>query len=162
MTDRIILTREGYEKLLEDLNLLKTKKRREVANQLAHARAFGDLRENAEYETAKEAKRQLETRIHEMEERLGRARVVDQADIPSDKIYLGAVVQLKNLDTNETLQYTLVSQDEADFNQGKISVTSPIGKGLLGKAEKEKAEIQVPAGKLRFQVLQIRREGGKK
>ena len=162
MTEKIILTREGYEKLIEELNHLKTKKRREVANQLEHARAFGDLRENAEYETAKEAKRQLETRIHEMEERLGRARVVDQTDIPGDKVYLGAVVRLKNLDTDETLQYTLVSQDEADFNQGKISVTSPIGQGLLGKAEKEKAEIQVPAGKLRFLVLQITREGGAK
>ena len=83
-------------------------------------------------------------------------------EVSNLRVYLGAVVRLKNLDTDETLQYTLVSQDEADFNQGKISVTSPIGQGLLGKAEKEKAEIQVPAGKLRFLVLQITREGGAK
>lgn len=157
MTDKIVLTREGYEKLIAELNYLKTKKRREVADQLAHARAFGDLRENAEYETAKETKRQLEKRIEELDEKLVNARVVDSSDIPADKVYLGAKVELKNLDTGETVCYTLVAQDEADFNQGKISVTSPIGKGLLGKAEKEKAEIQVPAGKLRFQVLKITR-----
>lgn len=155
--DKIILTREGYEKLIAELNHLKTKKRREVANQLEHARAFGDLRENAEYETAKEAKRQLERRIGEMELKLAHARVVDQSEISADKIYLGATVELKNLDSGETIHYTLVAQDEANFEQGKISVSSPIGKGLLGKAENEKAEIQVPAGKLRFQVLKITR-----
>ena len=157
--DKIVLTKAGYEKLIADLNHLKTKKRREVANQLEHARAFGDLRENAEYETAKEAKRQLETRIQELELKLTNARVVDTSEIASDKAYLGATVEVKNLDTGETVRYTLVAQDEADFNQGKISVTSPIGKGLLGKAEKEKAEIQVPAGKLKFQILKITREG---
>lgn len=157
MTDKAILTREGYEKLIAELNHLKTKKRREVANQLEHARAFGDLRENAEYETAKEAKRQLETRIQELEQKIIHAQVVDPSEISSDKAYLGATLELKNLDSGETLRYTLVAQDEADFSQGKISVTSPIGKGLLGKAEKEKAEIQVPAGKLKFQILKITR-----
>lgn len=157
MTDKVVLTREGYEKLLEELNSLKTKKRREVAKQLEHARAFGDLRENAEYETAKEAKRQLETRIGELERRLTTARVVDTREIPEGKAYLGATLELKNLDNGETIRYTLVAQDEADFNQGKISVTSPLGQGLLGKAEKEKAEIQVPAGKLKFQILKITR-----
>ena len=155
--DKVILTREGYEKMVEDLNYLKTKKRREVANQLEHARAFGDLRENAEYETAKEAKRQLETRIQELELKLSNARVVDTSDIPADKAYLGATVEVKNLDTGDTAKYILVPPDESDFNQGKISTTSPIGKGLLGKAEKEKVEIQVPAGKLHFQILKISR-----
>lgn len=155
--DRIVLTKEGYEKLLMDLNHLKTKKRREVADQLAHARAFGDLRENAEYETAKEAKRQLETRIVELENRVTHARVVDQSEIPHGKAFLGATLELKNLDSGEAVRYTLVAQDEADFNHGKISVTSPIGKGLLGKVEKEKVEIQVPAGKIRFQILKITR-----
>ena len=155
--DRAVLTREGYEKLVEELNLMKTKKRREVANQLEHARAFGDLRENAEYETAKEAKRQLERRIEDLEQKLAHAKVVDISEIPHGKAFLGATVELKNLDSGEMLRYTLVAQDEADFNQGKISVTSPIGKGLLGKAEKEKVEIQVPAGKLKLQVLKITR-----
>jgi transcription elongation factor GreA len=156
-TERVVLTKEGYEKLFEQLKHLKTKKRREVANQLEHARAFGDLRENAEYETAKEAKRQLEIRIHDLEQKLAHAKVVEVSDIPADKIYLGATVELKNLDSTETVRYTLVAQDEANFSEGKISVTSPIGKGLLGKAEKEKVEIQVPAGKLKFQVLKITR-----
>lgn len=155
--DKVVLTKAGYEKLLAELEHLKTKKRREVANQLEHARAFGDLRENAEYETAKEAKRQLETRIQDLEAKLTRARVVEASDIASDKVYLGATVELKNLDSGETIRYTLVAQDEADFNQGKISVTSPIGDGLLGKKEKDKVEIQVPAGKLKFQVLKITR-----
>ena len=155
--DKVVLTKEGYEKLLEELNRLKTKKRREVANQLEHARAFGDLRENAEYETAKETKRQLEQRIHDLEQKLTNARVVDTSEIPTDKAFLGATVELKNLDSGETVHYTLVAQDEADFSQGKISVTSPIGQGLLGKAEKDKVEIQVPAGKLRFQILKISR-----
>jgi len=157
MIEKIVLTREGYEKLVENLNFLKTKKRREVANQLEHARAFGDLRENAEYETAKEAKRQLETRINNLESKLAHAKVVDASEIPADKAYLGAAVELKNLDTGETVRYTLVAQDEANFSEGKISVSSPIGKGLLGKAEKEKVEIQVPAGKLKFQILKISR-----
>ncbi len=157
MTDRAVLTRGGYEKLVEELNFLKTKKRREVANQLEHARAFGDLRENSEYETAKEAKRQLEIRIQDLEMKLTTARVVEISDIPTDKAYLGAKLEIKNLDSGEVLHYTLVAQDEADFNQGKISVTSPIGKGLLGKAVKEKVEIQVPAGKLKFEILKIGR-----
>jgi len=157
VTEKAILTKEGYEKLIDELNFLKTKKRREVADQLEHARAFGDLRENAEYETAKETKRQLETRIAELERKITTARVVDMSEIPEGKAFLGATLELKNLDSGETLRYTLVAQDEADFSLGKISVTSPLGKGLLGKSEKEKAEIQVPAGKLKFQILKITR-----
>lgn len=157
MTDKVILTREGYEKLLAELHHLKTKKRREVAKQLEHARAFGDLRENAEYETAKEAKRQLESRIQELEAKLAQARVVEEGEIPAGRAFLGARLELKNLDTGEKLCYTLVAQDEANFNEGKISVTSPLGKGLLGKIEKEKVEIDVPAGKLKFQILKISR-----
>jgi len=156
--DKVILSREGYEKLAEELNFLKTKKRREVANQLEHARAFGDLRENAEYETAKDAKRNLETRIAELENRLGRAQIVDLKDLPSDKAYLGVTLELKNMDSGETFRYMLVAQDEADFAAGKISVTSPIGRGLLGKAPNEIAEIQVPAGKVKYKILKISRE----
>ncbi len=155
--DKVILTREGFDKLFEELNFLKTKKRREVANQLEHARAFGDLRENSEYETAKEAKRQLEKRIQELEMKLSEARVVEVGEIPEGKAFLGAKVEIKNLDSGETFHYTLVAQDEADFSQGKISVTSPIGKGLLGKAEKDKVEIQVPAGKLKLLIVKISR-----
>ena len=155
--DKVILTRQGYDKLAEELNFLKTKKRREVANQLEFARSLGDLRENSEYETAREAKHQLEIRIAEMEAKLSRAKIVDPSELPSDKVYLGATVHLKNIDTKKTIIYIIVAQDEADFSKGKISITSPIGKGLLGKAVAEIAEIQVPAGKVRLEVLKIER-----
>jgi transcription elongation factor GreA len=153
--DRVILTREGYDKLVEELTFLKTKKRREVANQLEFARSLGDLRENAEYETAKEAKHQLEIRIAELEHKLGRAQIVDPRDLPEGKAFLGATLELKNLNTGAIVRYMLVAQDEADLAKGKISVTSPIGKGLLGKSVKDIAEIQIPAGKIRFEILQI-------
>ena len=151
----VILTREGYDRLAEELNYLKTKKRREVANQLEFARSLGDLRENAEYETAKEAKHQLEIRIGELEFKLGSAKIVDPRDLPEGKAFLGATIELKNLATGVLLRYMLVAQDEADFEKGKISVTSPIGKGLLGKEVKDIVEIQVPAGKIRLEVIQI-------
>ena len=155
--DKVILTREGYDKLSEELNFLKTKKRREVASQLEFARALGDLRENAEYETAKEAKHQLEIRIGELENKLACAKIVDPRDLPEGKAFLGARLELKNLGTGDKLSYMLVAQDEADFSKGKISVTSPIGRGLLGKEPNDIVEIQVPAGKIKFQVLKIER-----
>lgn len=156
--EKIILTRGGFEKLARELEELKTKKRREVARQLEFARALGDLRENAEYETAKEAKHQLEIRISNLEAKLARAQIVDPGEVPSGKAYLGTTVEVRNAATGETVRYTLVPQDEADFAQGKISITSPIGKGLLGKGVKEVAEIQVPAGKVRLEILKISRE----
>lgn len=158
MSDRVVVTRAGYEKMLEDLKHLKTIKRREVADQLEKARAFGDLSENAEYETAKEAKHQLEIRIAELEGRVSQAKVVEISDIAQDKAYLGATVKVLNLTTKESFQYRLVSQDEANFDEGKISVTSPIGKGLLGKALNEETVIQVPAGKLNFKIMEIKYE----
>ncbi len=153
--DQVILTREGYEKLVDELNFLKTKKRREVANLLEHARALGDLSENAEYESAKHAKEQLEARIMMLEAKLGRARIVDNSEVRSDKAFLGASLEVKNLDTGDVFRYSLVSQDEADISQGKISVTSPIGKGFLGRGSGEKIEIQIPAGKVRYEILKI-------
>ena len=156
--DKIVLTQAGYEKLSEELNFLKTKKRREVANQLEFARSLGDLRENSEYETAKEAKHQLEIRIANLEARLGNAQIIDPRDLPEGIALLGSTVQLKNLGTGQTISYTLVAQDEADFSKGKISISSPIGKGLLGKKENETAEIQIPAGKIKFEILKITRE----
>ena len=156
--DKVILTREGYDKLVEDLTYLKTKKRREVANQLEFARSLGDLRENSEYETAREAKHQLEIRIGELEAKLGRAQIVDPKDLPEGKAFLGAKLEIKNLANGEVFSYTLVAQDEADFAKGRISVTSPIGRGLLGKEVEDIAEIQVPAGKVKYQILKISRE----
>ena len=156
--EKIILTREGHDKMVKELNFLKTKKRREAAHHLEQARAHGDLRENAEYDAAKEAKHRLEERIASLESRLVHARIVDPKDLPQGKAYVGATLELKNVDTGDVVRYTLVPQDEADFSTGKISVTSPIGKGLLGTQPKEQVEIQVPAGKLKFEILKVTRE----
>src|SRR5512140_976071 len=158
MSDKVILTQQGYDKLYEDLNFLKTKKRREGADQLEKARAHGDLSENADWETAKEAKHQLEIRIGQLEARLGNARILDKGDIAQDKAYLSAKVKVKNLESGDIFDYTLVSQDEANFDEGKISVTSPIGRGILGKALNEEAVIQVPAGKIKLKIMEIRYE----
>jgi transcription elongation factor GreA len=155
MTQRAVLTQDGYNKLAEELNFLKTKKRQEVAKQLEFARSLGDLRENAEYETAKEAKHQLEIRIADLEHKLSTAKIVDLRDVPKDTVVLGVTVELKNVATGQVIRYTLVPQDEADFNEGKLSITSPIGRGLIGKAPNEIAEIQIPAGKIKYQVLSI-------
>ncbi len=155
--DKVILTREGYERLAEELTFLKTKKRREVADQLEFARSLGDLRENAEYETAKEAKHQLEIRIGDLENKLAMAKIVDLSEVPEGKAFLGCKLEVKNLTTNKLITYMLVAQDEADLTKGKISVTSPIGKGLVGKELNAVVEIQVPAGKIKLQILKIDR-----
>lgn len=156
--EKVILTQSGYDKLIEELQYLKTKKRREIADQLATARAHGDLKENSEYDAAKDAKRHLETQIAKLELKLSNARIVDPSEIPQDKIYLGATVEVRNLDSKEIFRYTLVVADEVDFTAGKISITSPIGKGLLGKGEKEKVEITIPAGKVRLEIVRFIRE----
>jgi transcription elongation factor GreA len=158
MSDKVILTQQGYDKMFEDLKALKTTKRREVAAALEKARAHGDLRENAEYDAAKEAKQQLEMRISDLESRLARAQVINRADIAQDKVYLGASVKVQNLNSKDVFDYTLVAQDEANFEEGKISVTSPIGRGLLGKALNEEAAIQVPAGTIKLKIMEIKYE----
>ena len=155
--ERVILTREGYEKMAKELTLLSTKKRREVADMLEKARAHGDLRENAEYDAAKLAKQQLETRIGMLQDKLARAEIVEVSDLPTDIALLGAKVEIINIETEETFIYILVPQDETDFEKGKISITSPIGKGLLGKTKDEIAEIIVPAGVVKLRIVSISR-----
>ena len=157
MSENVILTKEGYEKLKEELRQLKGPKRIEVANQLEVARAHGDLRENAEYDAAKNAKANLEARIRSLEEKLISAKVVDPKDAPTDKIYFGTYADLKNLKTGDKVTFTFVAQDEADIVNNKISIQSPIGKALLGHAVGDKVEIKVPAGVLTYQVLNIGR-----
>lgn len=157
MGDAVILTPEGYEKLKEELRFLKETKRLEIAKQLETARAHGDLSENAEWETAKEAKAQLESRIRSLEEKLISAKVVDSSEVPTDKIYFGTCAVLKNMKTGDKLTYTLVAEDEADISKNKISISSPIGKALLGHAVGDKVEVKVPAGTIVFHVLEIGR-----
>ncbi|MBI1977692.1 MAG: transcription elongation factor GreA [Candidatus Omnitrophica bacterium] len=155
--DYVILTQAGYEKLKEELRRLKTVKRVEVAKQLETARAHGDLSENAEYETAKETKAQLESRIRTLEEKLMRAKVVDVTGAPTDKVYFGTIVELKNKKSGAKVVFTFVAEDEADISKGKLSITSPIGKQLLGHGVGETVEVKVPVGVIPYEILKISR-----
>ncbi len=155
--DEIFLTQEGYEKLKEDLDHFKTVERRKIARQLEKARAHGDLSENAEYDAAKDAQAQLEKRIFDLEDKLGRARIIDNENISSDKVYIGAKVKMRDEDTQEEFEYHIVAPPEADYAKYKISIESPIGKALMGRSVDDVVEIKVPAGVLKYRVLSIRR-----
>lgn len=153
----IYLTKKGYQKLAEELEYLKTVKRRELSKAIGAARAHGDISENAEYDAAKDAQGMNEKRIAQLEEKLSGARILDDQDISSDEVLIGATVKLKNLDTDEELEYMLVSSEESDYNQNKISVDSPVGSGLLNHKVGEAVEIKVPAGILKYKILEISR-----
>ncbi|MFT2009346.1 transcription elongation factor GreA [Pontibacter sp. 13R65] len=150
-------TAEGLQKLKDELAELRTKGRAEVARQLAEARDKGDLSENAEYDAAKDAQGHLELKIAKLEEVVGNARLIDETNLDLSKALILSKVKIKNLKNNMVMDYTLVAEEEADLAAGKISVKSPIGKGLLGKSVGDIAEITVPAGKLQFEVLDISR-----
>jgi len=155
--DEIYLTRDGYEKLIKELDFLKREKRRKLSKAIGEARAHGDISENAEYDAAKEAQGLNEKRIAELEYKLTRARIIDYENIPKDEVLIGATVMLKDLDSQEVLEYMLVSEAEANYTEGKISVTSPVGAALLNHREKEIVEIKVPAGVLKYKILKISR-----
>ena len=153
----VYLSREGLQKLHDELKSLKSGERPTVRQALQRAREFGDLSENAEYAAAKERLMFLEQRINKLEETISRARLLENENIPDDKVYIGATVKLEDLAKGGELTYTLVSPEEADFEEGKISTVSPIGKGLLGKEEGDEAQITVPAGQLHYKILKITR-----
>ncbi|MBU3911629.1 MAG: transcription elongation factor GreA [Candidatus Omnitrophica bacterium] len=157
MSDNIFLTKEGYEKLNKQLKELKGPKRREIASSLEKARLLGDLSENAEYDSAKQAQAVNEKRIHELETKLSAARIIDEKSISTDKAYVGATVKLKDIDSGEDITYQLVTEDEADFGAGKISISSPVGKAFLGKKKGEVVDIKIPAGTLKYKVMDISR-----
>jgi len=155
----IYMSKEAYDKLQEQLTELKTVKRKEISIQLHETREHGDIGENAEYEAANELKTFNEMRIRELEDKLSRSRIVNEGELPQGKAVLGTTVRIRDLDTKEEIDYTLVSEVEADIAQDKISVSSPVGKGLLGHAEGEKVEIKVPKGILKYEILKISRAG---
>ena len=150
-------TEEGYNKLKKELETLKTVDRAHVIKQIAEARDKGDLSENAEYDAAKEAQGMLEMRIAKLEETLSAARIVDASQLDASKVLILSTVKIKNKQNGKEMTYTLVAQNEADIAKGKISVDSPIGKGLLGKSVGDVAEIKVPNGTMFFDVLEITR-----
>jgi transcription elongation factor GreA len=150
------LSKEGYDKLNSELEELKSHKRPELSNKISEARDFGDLKENAEYHAAKEALGHLETRIAKLEETLSRARVIEKTDITDEHVSIYTTVQLFDLERKMEKKYTLVSEEESNFQENKISTSSPVGKALLGKKIGEIVEINVPAGLLKFEVLDIK------
>ena len=150
-------TEEGLKKLKDELAHLKTKGRSEMAKQIAEARDKGDLSENAEYDAAKDAQGLLELKISKLEEVVSNARIIDESNIDLSKVSILSKVKIKNKKNGMVVNYTLVSEEEADLKTGKISVKSPIGKGLIGKKVGEVALVEAPAGKIEFEIVEIGR-----
>ncbi|MGA9115448.1 MAG: transcription elongation factor GreA [Bacteroidota bacterium] len=157
-SETVYLTRERLVEMEQELHSLKTEGRRTVAQKIAEARGHGDLSENAEYEAAKEEQQHLEMKIMKLEQTLSRAKIIDARDLPRDnRIYILSRVEVKDLGSGVHCEYLLVSPEEASFEQNKISVTSPIGKALLGKVQGDKVDIRVPAGLLHYEILKVSR-----
>ena len=150
-------TEEGLKKLRRELNQLKDIERPKASQAIADARDKGDLSENAQYDAAKESQGLLELRISKLEETLSNARVINESNIDHSKVLILSTIDVKNLSNNSIMTYTLVAESEADLANGKISINSPIGKGLLGKKKGDKAIIPVPSGKIELEILKITR-----
>ena len=158
MTKISYYTAEGLKKLKDELNHLKDVERPRASQAIAEARDKGDLSENAEYDAAKEAQGLLEMKISKLEEVYANARLIDESQLDTSKVLVHSTVRINNLTNGTEMKYKLVAQSEADLKSGKISVDSPIGKGLLGKKVGDVAEVQVPNGKLKFEILEINRD----
>lgn len=150
-------TEEGLKKLKDEFNYLTTVERPSVSQQIAEARDKGDLSENAEYDAAKNAQGLLELKIAKLQEVIRNARIIDESKIDTSKILILSTIKIKNLKNNKVMTYTLVPENEADIKTGKISVNSPIAKGLLGKKVGDKTEIKVPVGIIPFEIIEISR-----
>lgn len=151
----IFITRDGYEKLREEHEILKKVKRKELSKAIGVAREHGDLSENADYDAAKDAQAMNEKRIAELGDKLSRARILEDQGISKDDVRIGATVKLKDLDSNDEIEYTLLSEMEADFSKGIISVDSPVGHALLGHKKNDTVQIKVPSGTLKYKILSI-------
>ncbi|MBS4035088.1 MAG: transcription elongation factor GreA [Ignavibacterium sp.] len=151
----VYLTRERLIELEKDLKEMKSNGRKEMALKIAEARAHGDLSENAEYDAAKEEQGLFEMRIAKLEDVLSRVRIIDTSRMPEDEVHILSKVKIKNIKTKKVVEYLLVSPEEADFQAGKISVTSPVGQGLLGAKAGQKVKVKAPAGLLEFEILEI-------
>lgn len=151
----VYLTRERLIELEKEVKEMKINGRKEMASKIAEARAHGDLSENAEYDAAKEAQGLFEMRIAKLEDILSRARVIDTSKMAVDEVHILSKVKIRNIKTKKTFEYILVSPEEADFQNGKISVTSPVGQGLMGSKVKDVVKVKAPAGLLEFEILEI-------
>jgi len=159
MSDRVPMTRAGYDKIKADLDQLHTVELPKILERLASARAEGDLTENAEYTGAQESRALMEARINVLRDKLSRAILLDPAQFPKDQVAFGSTVRVKDLNFGDEEEFTLVGAGEEDYDTGKILITSPLAQGLVGKKVGERAEITVPQGTLRFEILEIRSEG---
>jgi transcription elongation factor GreA len=153
--DRVPMTREGYEKLKADLERMSSVEMIEVAKRIAAARDLGDLSENAEYHAAREDQGMLQARIDALRDKLARANIIDRSSLPSDTVVFGTRVRIKDLDSGEVEVYELVGPGDEDYDNNRILTTSPRGQGLLGNKVGDVAEIKVPRGVLRYQILEI-------
>ena len=155
--NEVILTKEGYTKLKEEIELLSTEKRREVADRIRHAREFGDIAENAEYDDAKNEQAMLEHKIAQLEERLARARVIDTDDVDTSVVSVGSVVRLRDVDAKETVEYQIVGSAEANPIENKLTNESPVGKAIIGRKKGETVEVTTPrGGLLKFKIMEIK------
>lgn len=154
---KVYLTQNGYEEMMKELEYLKKTKRREISKAIGKARELGDLKENAEYHAAKEQQAHIEKRIAELEITLSNATIIENADLKLDEVNIGVIVTLKDEDSGEEIAYHLVSEEEADIANNKISVTSPVGSALVGHKVKDVVKINVPAGTLKYKILNIAR-----
>ena len=152
----VVLTKEGYEKLKEEIDYLRGDKRREVADRIRIAREFGDIAENAEYDDAKNEQAMLEHRIAQLEERLLSARVIDKKEISKDVVSLGSHVKLRDVEAKKTFEYHIVGSAEANPAQNKLSNESPVGKAIIGHKKGETVEVSTPRGSLKFKIMEIR------
>jgi transcription elongation factor GreA len=155
MTQATYYTKEGLEKLKAELEQLTTVERPSISQQIAEARDKGDLSENAEYDAAKNAQGMLELKISKLQELIRNARLIDESKLDSSKVLILSNVKIRNTKTNATMAYTLVPESEADLKSGKISISSPIAKGLLGKSKGDIVEIAVPAGQISVEIVEI-------
>lgn len=156
MADRIPMTPEGHAKLESDLKRLKTEERPRNVREIEEARAHGDISENAEFHAAKERQSHIEGRIRQIEDKLARAQVIDPSGLPQDQVRFGVTVVLLDTETDEEVTYTIVGEDESDVAEGRISVSSPIARGLLGKTVDDLVTVRVPKGKREFEIREIR------
>ncbi|MFA5147022.1 MAG: transcription elongation factor GreA [Candidatus Omnitrophota bacterium] len=154
---KVYLTQKGYQDLTKELEHLKKTKRRDVSKAIGKARELGDLSENAEYHAAKEEQGHIEKRIAELETTLANATIIENTEMSVDEANIGATLTLKDMDSGEEMSYYLVSEEEADIAENKISITSPVGAALMGHKVKEIVEIKVPAGILKYKILKITR-----
>jgi transcription elongation factor GreA len=152
----VLLTPEGYEKLKGEIKFLTTDKRREVAERIKHAREFGDISENSEYDDAKNEQARLEQRIAQLEERLASARVIAAEDVPAGVVAVGTRVRLRDIDANETSEYTIVGSAEANPAERKLSNESPVGKAIMGKKKGETVEVAAPRGSLKYKIMDVK------